>query len=339
MILMADTRFKMLNDKLDANLASMLALQAHLDAGKHVSYECSLFDASFLILKEVLLERENTKDFQLYRLNLLTIRTRFDFIEALAKTVALENKSGTLEDLFKTMQEHAKKARQTFVIWIDEAHMMEDFEDVKTFLAELKTLLMESTSVLFCFAGSRIQTMQKLFTKRNAPLADTVATIRFEKTDIEAYIPIIIEAFAHVGKKITPEVAQKIVNIADGRAEVIQRLLWILDLRAKKNISTKKVYRATQELVAVLNPSYRLQTAKLTTKQINFLRAMTAGLNRGFATQENLSLFRLGNSANVARLKDSLLEKNIIYVTHAGLVQFTDPLYGFWLREHFEAQN
>ena len=48
--------------------------------------------------------------------------------------------------------------------------------------------------------------------------------------------------------------------------------------------------------------------------------------------QENLKKYRLGTSANIIRIKDALLSKEIIDIT-AKKIEIQDPIFKLWLKE------
>jgi hypothetical protein len=70
----------------------------------------------------------------------------------------------------------------------------------------------------------------------------------------------------------------------------------------------------------------------LTTTQLYFLRAIIDG--ETVFGQENLSKYRLGTSANVIRIKDALLSREIIDIT-AKNIEIQDPIFKLWLKEEY----
>jgi hypothetical protein len=70
----------------------------------------------------------------------------------------------------------------------------------------------------------------------------------------------------------------------------------------------------------------------LTTFQIGLLKAICDGYTK-FSTAEVINRYSLNSSANVRRLKDALMKKEI--VTFEGPEQkpeFLDPFFEYWLK-------
>ena len=74
-------------------------------------------------------------------------------------------------------------------------------------------------------------------------------------------------------------------------------------------------------------------TENLTTPQVNFLKMLIEGETR-YSTRDNIEKYRLGSSANVSRIRRSLIDKEIIEEQdHALLI--LDPMYANWLRNYY----
>ena len=77
----------------------------------------------------------------------------------------------------------------------------------------------------------------------------------------------------------------------------------------------------------------------LTTFQVSFLRAVVDG-HLKFSTAEVIKKYSLNSSANVRRLKDALMKKEIL--TFEGQDErpvILDPLFEYWLKNHYFNTN
>ncbi len=70
-----------------------------------------------------------------------------------------------------------------------------------------------------------------------------------------------------------------------------------------------------------------------TTTQINFLRAVVDGIKQ-FSAKETIDTYQLGTSANVGRLKQSLINKEVIDQVDGG-VSIQDPLFSAWFKTYY----
>jgi len=73
------------------------------------------------------------------------------------------------------------------------------------------------------------------------------------------------------------------------------------------------------------------QVETMTSTQINFLKAALDG-ETAFTSQENLKKYRLGSSANVKKIKDALISREIIDIS-AQKIDILDPIFKLWLKE------
>lgn len=74
------------------------------------------------------------------------------------------------------------------------------------------------------------------------------------------------------------------------------------------------------------------QVQSLTAYQLNFLRAVLAGNHAGFGEKEIRETFNLGAPSNIARLKQSLIDKELIEITENGII-IGDPVLRLWLKK------
>lgn len=74
------------------------------------------------------------------------------------------------------------------------------------------------------------------------------------------------------------------------------------------------------------------QVQSLTAYQLNFLRAVLAGNHAGFGEKEIRETFNLGAPSNIARLKQSLIDKELIEITESGII-IGAPVLRLWLKK------
>lgn len=74
------------------------------------------------------------------------------------------------------------------------------------------------------------------------------------------------------------------------------------------------------------------KTEKLTTYQIHFLRAIIAGIHKDFGLAAIRDEYNLGSASNITRIKDALIEKELIDITPNGIF-IADPILEKWLQK------
>jgi uncharacterized protein len=78
-------------------------------------------------------------------------------------------------------------------------------------------------------------------------------------------------------------------------------------------------------------------TEMLATSQMNFLKAVI-NKEKQLSSKEIIKKYNLGTSANVVRLKRTLISKEIVD-EDAGKVYILDPLFASWLKNNYFGGN
>lgn len=67
--------------------------------------------------------------------------------------------------------------------------------------------------------------------------------------------------------------------------------------------------------------------------KMNFLKALTDGVNTGFTQSAILGKYHLGTAANITRLKKSLTDRDLITTVAAKQMGMCDPILALWLKK------
>lgn len=73
---------------------------------------------------------------------------------------------------------------------------------------------------------------------------------------------------------------------------------------------------------------YQREVDLLSNMQVNFLKAVCSEVEK-FSANETLREFNLGSSANIKRVREALIEKEVIDMIN-GKPEFSDPLFKIW---------
>lgn len=79
-------------------------------------------------------------------------------------------------------------------------------------------------------------------------------------------------------------------------------------------------------------PLFIQQTEDLSAYQMNFLHALSNGVNTGFTQSAVLKKYQLGTAANITRLKKALTEKDLITTIAPKTIAMSDPILQMWLK-------
>ena len=87
-------------------------------------------------------------------------------------------------------------------------------------------------------------------------------------------------------------------------------------------------------LLSVHEPRFNDMVNALTTHQVNLLRATVEGVNR-FSAASVIREYALNSSANVKRVKDALMKKEILVFDQEDNPHIQDPLFEYWVRKYY----
>ena len=87
-------------------------------------------------------------------------------------------------------------------------------------------------------------------------------------------------------------------------------------------------------LIAIHQPRFEAIMNSLTTHQVSLLRATVAGVTR-FSSSDVIRRYELNSSANVKRIKEALMKKEVLAFNENDLPAFLDPLFEYWIRKYY----
>ena len=108
--------------------------------------------------------------------------------------------------------------------------------------------------------------------------------------------------------------------------------------RAIGYINERTITDAIESVIAVNVPRFRRMVDSLTVYQFSFLKAVLRGETR-FSTTEVIERYSLNSSANVKRVKDALMKKEIVPFNDKDEAQVIDPLFEYWFRRDVLKDN
>lgn len=237
------------------------------------------------------------------------------------------------DELLDLAENIAVSKKRKLVICIDEFQNIAFFEDPLAFQKKLRSHWQRHQSVSYCLYGSKRHMLMDVFTSPSMPFYKFGDLVFLSKISTEYWVPFICERFKSTGKAINKKLAEKIANLAEGHPYYVQQLAQQVWLRTEADVNDKTITEAMDGLVLQMSLLFQGMTENLTTPQVNFLRLLIDGETR-YSTGANIIKYRLGSSANVIRIKKSLMTKEIIDEEGHGVI-ILDPLYSYWLKNYY----
>lgn len=218
------------------------------------------------------------------------------------------------------------------VICIDEFQNISTFEDPLLFQKRLRSVWQKHTQVAYCLYGSKQHMMMELFEKQSMPFYKFGEVMYLPKIALEDWTFFLMERFNSSGKVLQEKEAKKIAQSVQCQSYYVQQLAHLVWLKTDKSVTDEIIDSALKDLLDQNALLYQRETEVLTSYQVNFLKALACGITTNLSSKENLKRFNMGTSANVNRIKDALINKEIIDC-YGKNVSFLDPAYELWFKK------
>lgn len=233
------------------------------------------------------------------------------------------------------------KSRNTEICFvIDEFQNILELPDAENILHQMETIsssLRSGSRFCYIFCGSGINAMHWIFGYRKFFFRDIVhlplGTI--SEQDVIAHI---VGGFRPSGKVIEKELIHRPYQIFRGNMWYINMMAFFCGARAIGYINNRIITDAIESVISVNVPRFRRIVDSLTVYQLSFLKAVLRGETR-FSTAEVIERYSLNSSANVKRVKDALMKKEILTFSDKDEAQVIDPLFEYWFRRDVLKDN
>ena len=237
------------------------------------------------------------------------------------------------DDILDLAEKIGKENNQKFVVCIDEFQNISEFEIPADLQKKLRAHWQKHNKASYCLYGSKRHMMIEVFTSPSMPFYKFGDILFLEKISVDNWIDFIKKRFTETGKKIGKDEAGRIPMLADCHPYYVQQLAQQAWLRTDTECTAAIINESFNDLVLQMSMLFQNLTDGLSKTQLNFLRALTDNVGQ-LSSQSVILDYQLGTSANVVKIKKTLVNKEIIDIRGNNIV-FLDPLYKVWLKEYF----
>jgi len=238
-----------------------------------------------------------------------------------------------LEDLLNIPEYIAIRDQIKHIIFIGQIEQIAGFENSLKFQQKLRKIWKLQSHCAYFLYGNYLNVTKNLLDTPYKPFKKIGRCFKLPRIHLEELTEFIQERFRQTGKHISEKAAVSIALSADCIPYYVQILAWHAWISTEFECSRKEVARALDHLSLQYNLQYESLTDSLTKKQVRYLIAHLKGDHR-FCSKVTLQEFNLGSSSNVARLRDSLINKEILGIEIGGTF-LLDPIYQYWLNHHY----
>ena len=221
---------------------------------------------------------------------------------------------------------------------IDEFQNVLETEDGDRILRPLDATIKEASEqglkgFSFVFCGSMVNAMKQIF-ETSRLFHRHVTRVRLTAVDEREIADHVVRGFLSGGKVLDKELLIGACRLFKNNLWYINHFASICDSMSKGYIMEPVLVDALGSLLSVHEPRFRTMVSGLTTHQVNLLRATVEG-NIRFSASEVIRKYGLNSSANVKRVKDALMKKEILTFDEEDKPEFLDPLFEYWIKRYF----
>jgi AAA+ ATPase superfamily predicted ATPase len=224
-----------------------------------------------------------------------------------------------------------KKKNQKFIVCIDEFQSYEKFKNPILFQSRLRSAWQHHTHVVYILYGSKRHMMDRVFNRKNHPFYRFGEIMYLQKIKKKHFCQHIISTFERSGKTIPKEKANQIITLAERNPYFIQQLSRYVWIKSGELVVDSDIKEAVKDIILQNAIWYMREVERMSPTQFNFLKAVM-NEEKNLSGQNVIRKYKLGSSANVAKIKKVLEDREILDFWNP-YPQFNDPFFKLWIRD------
>lgn len=222
------------------------------------------------------------------------------------------------------------------IMIVDEFQCLGYLDDPDVILRPLDAVLREEQArKLFCFVfcGSGVNAMTAIF-EGSRLFSRVVERVRLTPIDEHEIVDHVQRGFLASGKVVNQDLIVGACRLFKGNVWYINQFASICDSMSRGYIMEPVLVDALDCLLSIHGPQFVSIVSNLTTHQISLLRATIEGCIR-FSSADIIRKYGLNSSANVKRVKDALMKKEVLTFDENDVPSLEDPLFEYWVKKYY----
>ncbi len=222
------------------------------------------------------------------------------------------------------------------IMIVDEFQCLGYLDDPDVILRPLDAVLREEQArKLFCFVfcGSGVNAMKAIF-EGSRLFSRVVERVRLSPVDEHEIVDHVQRGFLASGKVVNQDLIVGACRLFKGNVWYINQFASICDSMSRGYIMEPVLVDALDCLLSIHGPQFVSIVSNLTTHQISLLRATVEGCIR-FSSADIIRKYGLNSSANVKRVKDALMKKEVLTFDENDVPSLEDPLFEYWVKKYY----
>ena len=259
-----------------------------------------------------------------------------DPVSEISVSLGITPETHSPEEVLNMVEDIAKRKNRRVVVCIDEFQQVGEFENTKQVQARLRSVWQHHHYTSYCLYGSKGHMMSGIFLNRSMPFYQFGDLLWLQKIPTSDWLHYVISHFEAAGRHVTEQIVERICEAVDNYPSYVQHLSSILlsHLPEGGTVTDDMMASALSELISTNEALYMQQVEPLSAYQMNLLKAIVSDIHSGFNEKRVRSMFDLGSPSNLVRLRDALIDRDLIYSDMRQLY-LTDPVFGLWFKKRF----
>ncbi len=223
-------------------------------------------------------------------------------------------------------------------VWIKEFQQILAYPDADALQRSFRRVLEDTRSApcSYLLTGSQVNAMKSIFCSSHL-FSPVVMVLELPRAAENRIVEHIRSRFSLSGKVAERDLLRGPVMLLDGNMWYINQLMSICNGISRGFINSSVMGDALNRLLAIHEPKFRMVMEGLTLFQIGFLEAMVDGELR-LSSAQSIRRYGLNSSANVLRVREALMKKEVITLDEKGDPMCQDPLFRYWLEKIYFAR-
>lgn len=231
-------------------------------------------------------------------------------------------------------QRLAEHSGQQLVLILDAFSDIDLIDGGDRLIARFEELLRQRRKgCTFLLTGSAYNAMREIFDVRK-DFFRLVERFRMRPFEEKEVVDHLTRGFLSGGKVVDRNLLTGVCRLFRGHLWYINHFAAICNAMSKGYILEPLMIEALDCLLSIHEPRFIATMDGLTTFQVGLLRAVIDGHTK-FSTAEVVARYGLNSSANVKRLKDALVRKEVLTFGDDDEPRILDPLFEYWVKKYF----
>ena len=199
------------------------------------------------------------------------------------------------EEILDLPEKIAQKRNLNIVVCIDEFQQIGEFPDTEKFQKKARGIWQLQKNVSYCLFGSKKHMVDKLFQDKSMPFYHFGDMFFLEAIPKKEWVNYIVQRFATRNMIISEEMAGRLCDKVQLYSSYVQQLAWNVMIETEGEVTEQNLESGYELLIRQTSALFMRQLANLTVYQMNYLKALDAGIHTGFQSSDILEEYRLGS--------------------------------------------